>query len=189
MERRRLKIRKIKYDIKFLLTCKRNQLIPTFAKPRIAIKTDLKTKKRIAKVITEAEIKNQHKRFNNFQKAVKYDLTKLRSTLGFITYCSLNKTINKRIEGKLAEWKKNYDNKLQKLFKEVSPKTSTRPENIVHNFFSHELSAEENTYFRLDLTTIFQRRYTVTPSKLNSFRFSIILINNSSIFPKKKKMK
>ena len=45
-ERTRLKIRKLKADIKFLLVCKRNGLIPKFARPKFAVKMDRKTKKR-----------------------------------------------------------------------------------------------------------------------------------------------
>ena len=37
IEKNRTKLKKIKCDLKFLATCKRNKLIPTFAKPKISI--------------------------------------------------------------------------------------------------------------------------------------------------------
>ena len=47
-ERNRMKIRKLKSDIKFLTTCKKNNLIPTFAKPRLTIKSNIQVKRRVA---------------------------------------------------------------------------------------------------------------------------------------------
>ena len=59
-EQTRMKIRKIKDDIKFLSVCKRNELIPKFARPKFAVRMDKKTMKRIGKSIIEAELRNQH---------------------------------------------------------------------------------------------------------------------------------
>ena len=42
MERIRIKIAKVKSDLKFLLTCKRNNLRPIFARPKISIKMNMK---------------------------------------------------------------------------------------------------------------------------------------------------
>ena len=144
MEQKRIKIRKIKYDIKFLQTCKRNNLSPTFAKPKFSIKMNFKTRKRIAKMIIEAELTNKHKRLKELKKEVTQDLIELKATLGFVTYCSLNKTVNQCIKGKSNQWKNSHDRKLRKLFKDITPKTNIqRPGNIVHNFSSYQLNAEE----------------------------------------------
>ena len=143
-EQRRLKMEKIKQDIKFLQTCKRNNLSPTFVKPKYAVKLNLKTRKRITKMIIESELTNKHKELTELQRRVKLDLAELQSTLGFISYCSLNKAINNRINRKRLAWKTTHNKKLKKLFEKVNHRTnSERPQNIVHNFSSHKLTAEE----------------------------------------------
>ena len=55
-------------NIKFLQTCKRNNLAPTFAKPKYAVKLNLKTRKRITKMIIEAELTNKHKELTELQR-------------------------------------------------------------------------------------------------------------------------
>ena len=73
-------------------------------------------------------------------------LNDLRSNVGFVTICALNKTINKRITGKRIEWNRIHEKKLTKLFNEITPKkeNNSRPKNIVHNYSSYELTAEEH---------------------------------------------
>ena len=64
-ERTRLKIRRLKADIKFLLVCKRNGLIPNFARPKFAVKMEKKTKKRIEQTIVDTELRKIMKNSNN----------------------------------------------------------------------------------------------------------------------------
>ena len=94
-------------------------------------------------MIIEAELTNHHKKLKHLRAEVKNDLEILRNELGFITFCSLNRTINKQIVWKRTEWKKNHNKKLKHLFKESLPQTTTKPKNIVHNFSSYVLSVEE----------------------------------------------
>ena len=79
------------------------------------------------------------------KKEVKEDLQKLRSTLGFALLCAVNRTINRRITGKRLEWNRIHERKLAKLFAEVpnTQEEKVRPRNIVHNFSSYDLTAEE----------------------------------------------
>ena len=146
MERIRIKIAKAKADLRFLLTCKRNSLRPTFARPKISIKIDRKMLQKITRTIIDAEITNKHKRLRELKNKAKEEANKLRGSLGFVLMCSLNKTINRRIAGKRLEWNRVHERKLTKLFAAI-PETEgkrKRPRNIVHNFSSYELSAEEH---------------------------------------------
>ena len=59
MERTRIKIAKVKADIKFLLVCKRNNLRPTFARPKFAVNLGNRTVNKITKSIIEAELTNK----------------------------------------------------------------------------------------------------------------------------------
>ena len=92
-ERIRIKIRKMKSDIKFLTTCRRNKLIPTFARPKFAIKTSIQVKRKIAMALIDAEMITKHKKLKDCKRTLKEQSMKLRETLGCVTYCNLNKTI------------------------------------------------------------------------------------------------
>ena len=85
-ERTRIKIKKLKCDIKFLLTCKRNKLVPTFAKPKIAIRIKREVRRRIANTIIEAELVNKHNKLKELNKVDKQNVFKLRNTVGFVTF-------------------------------------------------------------------------------------------------------
>ena len=52
---------KLQCDLNFLLTCKKEQLVPNFAKPRFSIKTSTRITEKIGKIIVEAEIGYKHK--------------------------------------------------------------------------------------------------------------------------------
>ena len=142
-EQTRIKIRKLKDDIKFLLVCKRNELLPKFARPKFATKMDWKTRKRIGRTIIDAELKNKHQRMKELKRKERENLNELRITLGYISYCTLNKKINMRTNGKSKAWRRTHEEKLKKLFAEKSTKWQQRPTNIVHNFSSYDLTAEE----------------------------------------------
>ena len=58
IEKRRVKIAKVKCGIKFLLYCKINNLIPIFAKPKFTVSKYLRNK--IPRQVLEHEIQNQH---------------------------------------------------------------------------------------------------------------------------------
>ena len=47
-------------DLQFLLTCKRERLCPNFARPKLSIKADPKTKGKIGRIVVETEIRNKH---------------------------------------------------------------------------------------------------------------------------------
>ena len=48
-------------DIKFLRTYKRKNPIPVFAKPKLAINVNQKTRNKITNTLIEAELKNKYK--------------------------------------------------------------------------------------------------------------------------------
>ena len=122
--------------------CKRNKLKPTFAKPKISIKGDNPTKRKVTNTILEAELKNKHRTKKSLQKRINEIKPRLENTLGLITFFTLNQKINKAIYYKLKIWK----NKLLKLFAFKSKIVSNRhqrPSNIIHNYSSYNLSPEE----------------------------------------------
>ena len=146
IENKRTKLTKLKCDLNFLTTCKRNNLIPTFAKPKLAIKMNRRLKQKIAKTIIEDELRNKHRMVNWLKKEVKKRAGELKLIIGFISFCTLNKKINSTIKKKTNNWKTIHQNKLERLFENKNKHSyygHDRPNNIVHNFFSYELTAEE----------------------------------------------
>ena len=107
IERKRTKLGRIKSDLTFLTTCKRNKLIPTFAKPKISIKINKSIRWKIASTILDAEIRNKQKKRSRLTKELAKEAIDLKSRTGYITLCALNKTINSTINGKWKRMEKN----------------------------------------------------------------------------------
>ena len=64
IEKQRSKLSKLKCDIDYLLQCKRHNLIPTFARPKIAIQISNYLRNKVSKQILEAELTNKHRKEN-----------------------------------------------------------------------------------------------------------------------------
>ena len=100
---------------------------------------------KIARTIIEAELSNKHRKLNFIRRELVHKVNQLKNSIGYISFCTLNKVVNKTINGKEKGWSTTHKNKLSKLFEENNPyqKKELRPKNIVHNFSSYILSAEE----------------------------------------------
>ena len=136
IEKKRTKLKRIKSDLNFLITCKRNKLIPTFAKPKISIKTNYALRWNIwniAIAIIDAEIRNKQRKQSRLKKEAVLETNRLKSQIGYISMCCLNKGINNTIKGKTKEWKQTHEKKLTKLFNEKSETEASpkRPMNTV----------------------------------------------------------
>ena len=60
IQKQRSRITKIQYNIKYLLLCKQNSLIPLFLRLKFLIKISYYLCKKIGQEILEAEIKNKY---------------------------------------------------------------------------------------------------------------------------------
>ena len=137
VERNRTKISKITCDLTFLLTCKRNNLIPIFANPKLSIQVNHRVKLRIAKTIIDTELRNKHKKRNCIKTEMKNDVMELKSLVGYVSLCAINAEINKCIRGKQKEWKRIHDGKQDKLFVnniDMIKVKSKRSFDAIHNF-------------------------------------------------------
>ena len=80
---------KVTLDVKFIKTCKRECLIPTFANARLSIKQqNLKLKMRISIIFLENELQMKHREKRNLTKdikAISYQLQQLLPTLVYST--------------------------------------------------------------------------------------------------------
>ena len=168
IEKKRTKLRRIKNDLRFLTTCKRNKLIPTFAKPKISIKVNFSIRFKIAATIIDAEIRNKQKKQNRLKREALQETNELKTRIGYISLCALNRTINSTINGKWKEWKRTHEKKLTKLFDEKSKATTTRkkPQNTVRNFSSYTLTAEERYILSFGLDHHIESK--MTPNKVKT---------------------
>ena len=81
------KINKLQEDIKFIKTCKRENLIPTLANVKLAIKTgNAKLKKNIAHLILEMEVQNKHVEKQKLKKTFTEININLKSSLNVFLY-------------------------------------------------------------------------------------------------------
>ena len=96
----RTKLSKIKCDIDFLLTCKRNIVIPTFARKKLAVKFNFQLRNKISQQIIDAELKNKHRKKRIIFNKIKKRQDALKSRVGYVTcvvfYHSNNKVISKK---------------------------------------------------------------------------------------------
>ena len=59
-KKKRVKIAKVKCDIRFMLYCKKNNLAPIFTRPKFAIRVSNYLRNKISPQILETEVRNQH---------------------------------------------------------------------------------------------------------------------------------
>ena len=81
---------KVQANIKCIKSCKKENLIPTFAKVSLAIKSaSRKLKLRLARIIMESEIENKHHEKKRLNKEIVAISNQLKGVLGFFLYNAL----------------------------------------------------------------------------------------------------
>ena len=142
----RKKIEKIKCDINFLLKCKKNNIFPTFVKPKFAITVNKKIKCKIHKLLLETKITNQHYKKKKLTNQLKETSKAIEEKINYVTRISMINKINETIKNKIKIWKNVHQRKFEKLALQQMPKLSSldqQKNNIIHNYSSHQLSNEE----------------------------------------------
>ena len=61
LEKDIIRYEKLCQDLQFLLICKKEGLVPIFAKPKLSITADQKLRKQIASLLIKIELKNKHR--------------------------------------------------------------------------------------------------------------------------------
>ena len=71
-EQKKTKFEKLDADIVFIKLCKKEQLIPTFAKVNVSIrKGTYKLKRKIARLVMETELQNKHREKRKLRKKIR----------------------------------------------------------------------------------------------------------------------
>ena len=140
---------KSKADIRFIKSCKKDNLISPFAKVKLAIKSgNWKLHLRIARIIMETEMQNKHQEKKNLKKEIASISIQLKSILGLFLYKVLIREINHVIKSRYKAIKSRHEMKLQKFWtaqkREKNISKQVLLKGIVHNFSSYNLRQEED---------------------------------------------
>ena len=117
---------------------KKNNLAPTFTRPRFAAKISPYLRDKITRQILESEIKNKHRKRKQLIRQLKENNETLTSIVGFIYNIGLNNKIYKVIKKEKLKWEKVHNRKIEYLRKLRS--NFTRPNvriisKIIHKLF------------------------------------------------------
>ena len=95
-EKSKTKSMKLNADIIYIKSCKKEDLIPTFAKVNLATKSGgFKIKEKISKLVMEAEIQDKQYHLKKVRKDIRSLAISQKSTLGVILF----KTVTHQVEG------------------------------------------------------------------------------------------
>ena len=111
-EQKKAKFEKLVADIAFIKFCKKEQLIPSFAKVNVCIRngTD-KVKRKIAPLVMETELKNKHREKRKLRKDIRGINGLLSTSLSVIAYNALFHQINITVKSRVKVIKLRYGKK------------------------------------------------------------------------------
>ena len=125
---------------------KKNNLAPTFTRPRFAAKISSYLRDKITRQILESEIKNKHRKRKQLIRQLKENNKTLMTRVGFIYNTALYIKINKVIKKEKLKWEKVDNRKIEHLRKLQNNFTKPKVRiisNIIHNFSSYHLTPQE----------------------------------------------
>ena len=147
LEKDTIRYEKICCDLRFLLVCKKEGLVPTFAKPKLSIDVNDKLRKDIAALIIKTELKNKHRAKNQLRDELRAQSQAIRDSTSFLLFQTLRHKIRSIVASKRRKWSSTHERKLQKLRETTQSNTKVNSTkvlpNIIHNFSSHNLSDKE----------------------------------------------
>lgn len=142
----KIKSTKIKADINYILTCKRESLSPTFSQVKLSIPgKNYKLKAKISKLIMEQELKNKHYQKKKVQQSISEVKQYLQKKLSLLFYLVLISRITSRIlkEHKFIHCK--HDRKIKQLRNCIQDPKAQELDTMknLHNFSSLQLTNQQ----------------------------------------------
>ena len=150
LEKLQAKFMKVSADVRYIKTCKKERLIPTFVRVNVSLKDfSFKLGKKIATLIMEAEIQNKYSEKRELRKEIRKIRTTLKRGLNLIILNTVFHQLNVALKSKFKVVTSRHQKKLSNLRKHQTAKTTeSKPhyiKNTVQNFSSHQLSTDEYT--------------------------------------------
>ena len=179
------RLEKNRLDIKFLLKCKQDGIIPKFARPKLSLQErNTNLTRRIGILIIKAELKRKYKVERTLKKKITEASTEIADGTSYLFQCALRYRIRLAVCAKKWKWQNTHQKKLEALKKDPvvfstsptrHPPTSTVP-NVVHNFSSYDLSEAERRIlsFSLDHYVAGKDRGMRTKAEFERFYQSIL---------------
>ena len=143
------KYMKINVDIKYIKSCKKEELTRCFANINLALKSGTaRHRKKVAKLVMEAELKNKYIERKKISKELRSISVNLRTALGLILFNAIIKKTNVVVKSRIKPISYRHEKKLNNLRElqqnYVNTKTKQNPlRQIIHNFSSYVLSRDE----------------------------------------------
>ena len=139
---------KLKAGIIYIKSCKKEELLPIFAKVYLAITSGgFKIKKDSAQLVMEIKILDKQYHLRKIQKYVRSLVISLKSTLGVILFNTVTHRIEVTIQSHLLSIKKRHHEKINlknnKRNYNTVAETLQLIRNTIHNFSSYILSRGE----------------------------------------------
>ena len=162
-EQKKTKLQKLVVDIAFIKLCKKEQLIPTFAKVNVSIQNDTyKLKRKIARLVMETVLQNKHREKRKLRKDIRSINMLISTSLSVIVYNALLHQINIAVKSRIKVIKLRHGRKLHnlKLKQETTNYVDERKQSYikhtVHNFSFYVMSCN-TPLFHLVLIIISQQ--------------------------------
>ena len=162
-KQKKKKFEKSVAEIAFTKLCKKEQLIPTFAKVNVSIRNGIyKLKRKIARLVMETELQNKHREKCKLRKDIGGINVLLSTSLSVIVYNALLHQINIAVKSRIKVIKLRHGRKLHnlKLKQETTNYVDERKQSYikhtVHNFSFYVMSCN-TPLFHLVLIIISQQ--------------------------------
>ena len=139
------KYMKIQEDITFIKKCKLENIIPTFAKVKLSIKSgNTKLHKRIARIVMETELQNKHQQKKKIKKEISSISFQLKNILGLYLYHAMFHHINIAVKSRRKSIRIRHEKKLVKFRQKQNIDEDYNrhkiAKHIMHNFSSYTLT-------------------------------------------------
>ena len=185
LEKLIIRYEKAQLDLHFLLTCKKEGLIPKFAQPKLSISAGTKLPKEIAKLIIKAELKSKHKVRKKLRKEIEDGCREIREKTSFLLLNTLRYKIRINVAARRKKWLATHGKKLDGL-RASCPKPSNshntpRPfRNVVHNFSGYNLSDREYEVLSFSLDHYIPGKEIGKHTQVEFERFYQDILNSTS---------
>ena len=133
LEKLQTKYRKVVANINYIKTCKKERLIPTFAKVNISIKNATnKLRRKISSLFMNTELENKNSENRKLKKEIKKICIELKRNSNLIILNTALHQIRVAVKSRLKNISKRHENELFNLRKQQQFNQRSPDDNLTH---------------------------------------------------------
>ena len=133
LEKLQTKYRKVVANINYIKTCKKERLIPTFAKVNISIKNATnKLRRKISSLFMNTELENKNSENRKLKKEIKKICIELKRNSNLIILNTALHQIRVTVKSRLKNISKRHENELFNLRKQQQFNQRSPDDNLTH---------------------------------------------------------